>query len=748
MYASEIVEKKLELARQELGFPLEYHSISEVDTFERGLRQKYEEEYLTAESLAAGSQFPSREFQVYLTKVLCNPENPRLTAEEIRWMLNERYLSMCDASYWMTRYLWIKNIRNEFQRFTFREAQKVYFNIVAELERQGIAIELLIDKARQLGISTETEGLIAHRVFFSYGSSSTIASSDQSKTAEMANMLFLAYDMMPWHMRPLHTRRVESDRGMLIFGGQQSGVKFQHGNQTGGISQGTTPTIYHLSEVAYYADPERLIDVGLFKAVHPSSKVLGVLESTACGDTGWWYEKYWYYKRRWPNCRMLALFLPWFLGTDLYPNETWLRKSPIPRSWSPLPETREMISKAELYVASNEVLQRVLGSGWSLPRTQAWWWEVQFREAQDSGKLKTFLQEYPTDDRDSFQGSYESVFGSETIATVYSNREKDYKIYGIVGQSIEDRNEPFPDDVDYSQSRVPVSYQSNRGDVYRWELIPLRWKESWTKLSDIREVEIPNGILMIFREPEPGYDYSLGVDTSTGIGDEATVIAVSRRAKEGNQPDIQVAEFRSNMISHVEAYPYVMCLAAYYSKFMLETTRFREPYVSIEQVQAVGDTVYKDMLRMGYGRFHRMIRYDSRPKDMRRGKAHKTGWFTNTWSRPILTDNFVVAVQNGWYVVNSPWTIWEMQHWEVRLTAGGKEKKVHSTESTDDGIFANALAWFCPNDLRSLTERTRKRCLGPLEDGSPPPIDVGQYGGLTVNSRDLGSWRGDLERLR
>jgi hypothetical protein len=332
---------------------------------------------------------------------------------------------------------------------------------------------------------------------------------------------------------------------------------------------------------------------------------------------------------------------------------------------------------------------------------------------------------------------------------VYTEREHDYKVYGIVGQSIEEKNEPHPDDVDYDAPRESVSYQSPRGDIYRWELVPLRWKETWDKISDIREVEIPNGMLMVFKGPEPGFDYSLGVDTSTGIGDEATVLAMSRRAKSNQEPDIQVAEFRSSMISHVEAYPYALCLAAYYAKYMPQTTRFREPYVSIEQVQAVGDTVYKDMMKMGYSRFHRMIRYDSKPSDMKRSKARKMGWFTSTWSRPILTDNFVVAVQNGWYVVNSPWTIWEMQHWETHISTAGKEKKVHSSDATDDGIFANAMAWFCPNDLRSLTERTQRKCLGPSEDGTPPPIDVGVYGGLIVSPRgQAANWRKDLEGLR
>ena len=1008
-----MVDARLEIASQKLGYRLEYHSVEEVNEFARQMEAKHEEAYESARSAASQSQFYAKTFAQALHEALNNPARPLLSPEEVRWMENERELSRCDAAYWITRYYWIKNDKNEFQRFTFRPAQMVYFNIVAELEARGLSIELLVDKARQLGLclhpstrvlmadftwkaldevqrgdriigcdefadwrhgralhesvveakrevwdepltiiledgrklvatpkhrfltkgygnnrsgvetywrqagelkvgdvfrhvcqpfgqgefedgwfgglldgegcirskhrgggelcisqvegpvldrardyltsrgyayreewdrrkggdksklgnkpvaklvinrlepifrllgtsrpvrmlkskwwegkelpgkrdgawvrivsiersevkqrmidlqtstktfiaegivshnSTETEGFICHRVCLHYGTNATIASYDQAKTAEMAKMMFLAYDMMPWWMIPLHTRRVESDRGMLMFGGQRSGVLFQHGTQTSGISQGTTPTVYHLSEVAYYPDCRQLIEIGLYKAVHPSPKVFGVLESTAAGDVGWWPDKYWYYKRNWPRCRMMSLFLPWFMATDDYPNETWLRQNPVPGSWRPSAEAREMHAKARAYVGTNEVLAKVLGPDWDLTPRQVWWWETQFKEARDGGQLKDFYQEYPTDDRDSFQGSYESVFGREVIAEVDSRRARDYQTFAIIGQSVEIENEPHPDDVDYTRPRLDVKFASPRGDVYRWEFVPLLWRENWADVRDIREAEIPNGIFMRFREPEPGYDYCVGVDTSTGVGDESTVVAVSRRAREEGEPDVQVAEFRSNMIGHVEAYPYVMAIAAYYSKYMGETTLARQPLVAIEQVAAVGDTVYKDMWKMGYSRFFRMTRYDTKPSRQSKSKSFKMGWFSFSWSRPILIGNFIAAARNGWYQVNSPWTIWEMAHFETHTTGSGKTKEMHSEDSTDDGIFANAMAYFCPNDLKSLNERHSKKYVTRAGESYLPEIDLGEFEGEKIPTRpgkhDAPDWVRELEVYR
>jgi len=566
-----------------------------------------------------------------------------------------------------------------------------------------------------------TEGLISQKVLFCHGVNATIASQDQSKTAEMSNMLFLAYDSLPWWLPPMDTRRVVGAKGMLSFGGQQSAVTFQHGSQSGGISQGTTPTVYHLSEVAYYDDPDQLIEIGLFKAVHPSPKVFGVLESTSAGDEGWWYDTYLYSKKSWPRCRLTAFFLPWFCGVDIYPNPTWIRTNPMLEDFRLEPETRQMRAKAEMYVHSTEILHKVFGANWKLPLQQAWWWQCQFLEARSKGKEKSFIQEYPTTDMDSFQGSYDNVFGKEVIAECFSKRETKYLVYGIVGQSIEDKHEPPEDEIDYSQERVPVKYINRRnGTIYRWELVPMKWEEKFEELTDIRDDYSHMGKFFVWEPPEMGYDYSIGIDTSSGIEQDCSVISVTRRATTPTQPDVQAAEWRSDTVNHVEVFAWAMAIAAFYSRYMGDKPDvpgdkriiYSEPYVAVEQIAAVGDTVNINMRGMGYSRFHRMGRYDSVPKMMKKKNFTKEGWFTSGWSRPILTSTFVTLVQNGWYIVNSPFTLWEMDHWEVHLTQGGKEKFEHDSNATDDGIFAAALSVFCPQDRKPLAERTTKRYTG------------------------------------
>ena len=727
---------------------MEYHTTADIDEFERRLESRYADEYQQAKAAAQGADDPIKAFQIHISRALTNPSRPKLTPDEVRFVQNERAVAMCDCAYFLTRYYWIKTPR-AIQRFTFLPAQRVYFDVVSEMEARHAAIELICCKARQHGISTETEGIILHRATMYYGVNCVVASAQRQSTGKMSQMTFLGYDRLPWWLRPLSTRRVESDQGMLVLGNSESGISFQHGNQRYGIARGDTVKIYHLSEVASYPNAGDLIEASLFKCVHPYPDVFGVLESTAEGDMGWWHDTYQYSKKNWKNnrSRLCPLFLPWFLGTDKYPTETWERTHPIPEGWRPDVETRQMAARAAIYIQSAPVLSRVLGANYEVPRLQQWYWEVCNEEAKGNGRQKTFLTEMPTDDQEAFQGSYDSVFGRELIAEVWTKRSTKYSVYGIVGQSIEDRHDPDRDEIDEKELIIPVVYRPLRGDAYRWELLPLKWTEPFEQLSDIRDDTSHMGKLFVWHPPEPGFDYSIGIDTSNGIGRDGTVIAVSRRGRTPQEQDQQAAEFRSNRVSHVEAYAWAMAIAAYYARYMEDTTPFREPYVAIEQIAAVGDTCQLQMKKMGYQRFHRRTHYHT--KAISKANSNVDGWYTTGVTRPILTDNFVILVQNNWYKVESPYTLREMEHWEVHYTAGGKEKFEHSQQYTDDGIFANAMAAFCPNDTSALAERSKKQFTG--EPGRKlPELDLEVRSGIVVSADGHGVMdRADfMERLR
>lgn len=735
MYAESIVQQRIELASESLGFIPEYHSPSDIDTFNEQLARKYKAEYDAAARAAQGNTQPQQAVQINLTRLLCNPLDPKLTRDEVRFIDNETALVMADAAYFLTRYYWILTDTGVVKRFNFRVGQRVLFNVLAELEERGSTIEILLAKARQLGLSTEVAGLMLPKTMFAHGVSSVLASADADKTVELVSKTLMSYDKLPWWLRTPYTKRSEGSKGYLKFGSIDSGMIFQHGAQTNPIAMGTTIIGYHLSEVSNYDDCEQLIENGLFKAVHPSPRILGVLESTCRGDTGWWHDAYFDAKEGWAKgeSRLLALFLPFYLAEDMYPNDQERHDHPIPENWKPEPETRQMMAESELYVQTNPVLARALmrdGKQWEMKQDQAYYWEWNFNSAKRKGTEKSWFEQMPHTDEAAFQGSYDNVFGKPLIAEIFSEREKAYHCFGIIGQSIEERHEPDEDEVDWNPEmvRVPIKWQSRRGEHFNWTLVPLQWREPFLQLADIRKDESHFGKFFIYEMPEPGFDYSEGIDTSNGIGRDGTAIVMSRRGRSSQEQDVQVAEFRDNRVSHIEAYAWGAAIAAFYSRYMNPdwgwTKPYRNPYLSIEQVLAVGDVCQGQMRKLGFNRFHKMVRYDSDPQKSRKKDAHKIGWFTFGWSRPILTDSFVVLVQNGWYKINSAYTIWEADHWEVHYTGGGNNKMEHSEDSTDDGLFANALAAFCPNDLKSMADRTARQYRGD-PDQRVPQLDLG-----------------------
>lgn len=195
---------------------------------------------------------------------------------------------------------------------------------------------------------------------------------------------------------------------------------------------------------------------------------------------------------------------------------------------------------------------------------------------------------------------------------------------------------------------------------------------------------------------------------------EGTCISVARLSPTPDEPDVQVAEFRSTKVSHVEAYAFAGAIIAYYAKYMEQTTRYRHPIITVEQVLRSGDMSQLQLMKsFGFSpsRMHHFTRYDSKDVAKSKRDSRKLGQYSYAWARPILIDTWVTLVMNGWYIVNSPFTLAECDGFEVHYTGtSGKSKFVRSEGSTEDGIYANALAGFCPRDLKALAERTKKRC--------------------------------------
>jgi hypothetical protein len=322
-----------------------------------------------------------------------------LSLEEQRLILNERTLCRWDARYYWSRYYKIEHWAGPSVGMVLFEpniAQQIVLDTWAEREDSRLHISQMILKARQEGITTLCEAAVAHRVQFHPNTNAVVGSSRPDKSTKLIDKALTAWQFVPWFLRPRMTRYKAGE--LIDFGVMHSSINVQHGAKVqSGMARGETPSVAHLTETAEYVNPERDVEAALVKAMHQHPLMFLVLESTAAGMGGWWYNSWQDSKKYWGNAYAPAslqpIFLPYYVARDIYPTETWLRSNPIPADWSPSDRAKRHATKAEAYVRNTPLLARHLGSTWNMPREQVWFWEALRAEHERTKKLNIFYQE-------------------------------------------------------------------------------------------------------------------------------------------------------------------------------------------------------------------------------------------------------------------------------------------------------------------------------------------------------------------
>ena len=431
MYCLKKIAERRKRASERLGFDVQPHSLKDVEEAKSHLASIWDKEQ---------GRF-------------VRPLDER----EIKWIRNERAMCACSFVYWSERYAVIRNWEGRLQIFSPNVAQKIGVQIWAETEEQDFALMIQELKARQLGWSTLCELAVGHRVQFYPNVNAVVASADPDKSDKMSEMIDLVYDQQPpWMLGTL--RRVGKE---IEFPNHKSAISIQHGSQFNGIARGTTPNCCHLSELADFIDPEELIEASLLKAIHETPETFLMLESTAAGRHDWWHKKWLFNTENWPagRSRLRPCFLPWFVGTDIWPTETWIRQHPIPTDWRPFDSTIAHAERAAEYVKDTPLLSKYLGFNWVMPKRQMWFYECERAEAVASKSLNKFLGEMPASAFEAFQSTNISAFDHDTVELYRAHARHPLAIYGIVGNQgeIPLRIQASQRDIDSTKPRVPIT---------------------------------------------------------------------------------------------------------------------------------------------------------------------------------------------------------------------------------------------------------------------------------------------------
>lgn len=308
-----------------------------------------------------------------------------------------------------------KDARAGFVDFAFNDCQRI---ITAALDKQLAEtgkVRAIILKARQQGISTYCAGRVFWKTYFTPHARSVVMAHDSATSDALFNMSRNIIKNMNPKFRP---NEVKSNAKEIVisaphFKKDTSNEKpvssyrlYTAGSPEAG--RGTTPTIAHLSEVAFWTHDEKIL-AGLFQGISEAPGTEVILESTANGAMGEFY-------RLWKGAiegenEYLPLFLPWFVTPEYY-------RDP--------PESFERSSEEDLLVENH-----------GLSDGQLYWRRLKIAEG---GELK-FRQEYPATPDEAFITAGSSVFDAAKVARLLPVEPEKKFIFDFEASAWEPSNE-------------------------------------------------------------------------------------------------------------------------------------------------------------------------------------------------------------------------------------------------------------------------------------------------------------------
>ncbi len=304
-----------------------------------------------------------------------------------------------------------KDSSKGFVPFKLNQAQiLITEQLTKQLEETG-RVRAIILKARQQGISTYCVGRVYWKSYFSPHSRSVVMAHDSATSDALFSMSKNLIRNMPKELAPKEER---SNAKEVIISSpyfKDKEAKASYRLYTAGAPEagrGTTPTIAHLSEVAFWNHDEKIL-AGLFQGIPQTDGTEVILESTANGAQGEFY-------RLWKGAvagenEYLPIFLPWFL-TDEY-------RRPHPEGM-------------ELTVEEEKLVER-----FDLDNDQLYWRRLKIAE----GGEHKFRQEYPTTAEEAFLVSGSNVFDIEKLEQLVPETPESHRAWDANSKQFEDNRE-------------------------------------------------------------------------------------------------------------------------------------------------------------------------------------------------------------------------------------------------------------------------------------------------------------------
>lgn len=491
--------------------------------------------------------------------------------------------------------------------------------LIESVERQmlerGLARVVWL-KARQVGASTLAEGLVTWRATLWPHVNAIVIADEQERSKNLFEISKGFYEQMDPDIRPIGRY---ATRRELVFAnpslasrasdpGLRSRIVVDSAHKKN-IAIGANWQVAHLSECARFPDPKLVLD-GVIPAVHRVPGTMVIMESSA-EKAGTWFRDFCESSQRGQTAFEFA-FVPWILQPEYYICPV-CKLSGLHCQMLGVHEKKA----ARITLSADE---RSVMVEFGLKPGHIIWMREKLAEMDNNWDL--FYQSYPLTPDQAWVTDGINAFPIKKLQQQRENIRPPYRYANVY---------PGPSVLD-----------ALAGD----------------------------GMLSIWKNPEPGKAYDIGVDVAMGLAqkderddiDASCAIVVERGTGE------QVAEWHSKKTDPLELATLLYWLGTYYN----------QAQVAVEMNAGMGGATNAQLAKLGYVNLY-MWRY--RDEIVPR-YSKKTGWETNSKSKPWLVGFAIHELINDRVVIRSELLIKEMfnfvrvdvQKWEA--VAGSHDDRV------------------------------------------------------------------------
>jgi len=514
--------------------------------------------------------------------------------------------------------------------FTLNTVQRILHHRCEKQKKETGFVRQVILKPRRSGLSTYCLARFFRAALIGQNMRVAIVAHDEPTTITLFNMVRL---MLKHYPAPLKPKEGYSGKRELSF--SDLNVRFRLGTAGGTDIVGDQIKLLHCSEVSRWGENAFDYSGALLRNVAIAEGTEVLIESTARGMGGYFYESYWSASTGDNKGGWEATFFPWYVFDDYkLPFESDAEKEAFKETVGTEPryggeEEERLLTETVQYDLGDAGLETF---GVSLEHLK---WRRLSIDVNCQGSLDQFHQDYPSSDREAFLASGRMVFDREILERIRQRLSTQKSVVKMT---------------------LPTNRYSPGTNIPKYTLDPH-----------------PTGELEIYLDPIEGREYRIGCDVAEGIevNDRDTDWSVAC-VFDGLTFE-QVAQLRTKTDPDQLAWKLVT-LAQYYNEALIVVERNNHGLVTLRSL----------LDKHHYTNLYNEMRLDERGQK----RTKRVGFLTTLKTRPQLVDTIRELLREEEITLKSRVLVDELMTF-VTLPNG---KEAANTGAHDDCVFALGLA--------------------------------------------------------